>query len=752
MSALLSRRRRRRQILGELGRRDLLRGALATVGTYLVGGVGSSVTSTALSTVATPALVGCSKICDIEPETKKDPRADWIPAARIGGLEAYATISDCDIATRIDAMMETGVSVVEIDTNLSAYMTDLEFAKELEALEAITKACHMRGMRAVAYYPSLEVLTANAAATPHTMAKDHPDWIQLSINGKPNMFIGGKDVGGGHVFWVEDGVESAWMCPSSPYVDYFIKRCERLARETSLDGVWIDVPLLSDIAGLLPCVNASCRDLFKQQTGMDAPLPFDIMTVPEAERAAKDPIKWTDAAFRRWIVWRHQLIHEFEQKVLRAVKAVRPSFELITETVTMDYNGGTAQGLDGAAYDDGGLYRVWEVDAVSDAQAMRGAGADDWICTAVMMKHGAGATGQRPTWAFTYGEQPEDAEIVMGLAFTAGIGPYESKIPVMNASVGAEYRTRMFSWLAKQEASYSAETASEVAVLFSTPSRDFVDKNAGTGLYATTAKNPDKLWWSFEDTWSTYKLNYVGDYRGICKTLIHGHVPYDTLVMPHLKARRKRYKMIVAPSLAAISEADAQELVQFVEEGGTLVLSGPDPGRFDENGGERAKPLLLEKFNFALPEEASGTWSRVPMGSGFAVWTPELAGLAYFSTEDNRTFDFLMQLAFEAVTGGQIKTNAPPPVIMNLRRKDNVTWLLISNLDGLGSEGVGKFTPDKATFNISVRLPPGQTAKEAIASEPTEDASDKELEFSQTEDYVTFDITVSAVMAVKITT
>ena len=44
------------------------------------------------------------------------------------------------------------------------------------------------------------------------------------------------------------GTESAWLCPSSPYADYFANRVARLAR-TALDGLWGDVPLLSDIAG-----------------------------------------------------------------------------------------------------------------------------------------------------------------------------------------------------------------------------------------------------------------------------------------------------------------------------------------------------------------------------------------------------------------------------------------------------------------------------------------------------------------------
>ena len=77
--------------------------------------------------------------------------------------------------------------------------------------------------------------------------KDHPDWVQTSIDGKPNKFVGG----GGLVFWVDPGEESAWLCPSSPYVDYFNARVALLAK-TAIDGLWGDVPLLSDIVGKWP--------------------------------------------------------------------------------------------------------------------------------------------------------------------------------------------------------------------------------------------------------------------------------------------------------------------------------------------------------------------------------------------------------------------------------------------------------------------------------------------------------------------
>src|SRR5687768_11489770 len=98
------------------------------------------------------------------------------------------------------------------------------------------------------------------------MPKHHPARLQTSIDGKPNVFTGGE----GRVFWVDPGTESAWMCPTSGYVDYFTKRVQRIA-QTAVDGLWGDVPLLSDIGGIWPCVNATCRARFTADTGLVLP-------------------------------------------------------------------------------------------------------------------------------------------------------------------------------------------------------------------------------------------------------------------------------------------------------------------------------------------------------------------------------------------------------------------------------------------------------------------------------------------------
>lgn len=674
-------RRRRPRInqgAARIARRDLLKGG-------------------ALSFIAAGALPACTvdPIDALAPEGEMKepaPKPDWIRDARIGGMEAYSGMQVHEIRSILDEFAAAHTSVVEIDPNFSMYLTDEEFNAQADLCNTIAMGCHMRGMRAVAYYPTLEVITPEADKGAKTIAQDHPDWLQISINGQPNVFIGG----GGRVFWVEPGEESAWMCPTSGYVDYFIDRVQRLAR-TKLDGVWGDVPLLSDIVGVWPCINASCNGLFKQDTGLDAPTAID----------------WNDPTFRRWVRWRHKLIWQFEQRVLRGAKAIREDFEVIIETVTMDYTAGTTQGLDGASADDGDIYRCWEVDCVSDGTAMRFGDADDWMSMAVMMRHGRGCSHPRPAWIFSYGKEASDAANVMSLAVVGGNCPYESKIPVMNTTTGQDYRTKMFKWLEEHAELFRAESMARTAVLYSSESRDYIDQAKGAGVY--TSQNPkDPLWFSPDDFDSAKQLDYVGDYRGVCKVLIHAYEPYDVVTVPHATAEMlARYQTIVAPSIAAISDDLLLMLRDYVSAGGRLMATGPDPGQLTEDGLDRGRPALFQALNVSPPEAG---WGEFTVGNGTFIHTLERAGRSYlqFSLDAVRKRVLGSLNASKRLIDVMRAPDDPgPTALVDVRSigPDRVL-VLFANMHKLGATGVGSYTPENARMRVTLDTG-GRSAKEA---------------------------------------
>lgn len=703
--------RSRRRIFGgrtALTRRDFL---AASLGAAVIG-CGSSSSQEEQPSVVPPI--------EKPPYDPSLPPLTWMRDARIAGFETYVGYPKGAVAYELDKFVAAQVNVVVVDSGLSFYSNDTQFEAEVAHIDYVTRECHARGMKAVAYYPMLEVLTEDADSTPNTMFKDHPDWVQIGIDGQPNTFIGGE----GRVFWVPEGCESAWLCPTSGYADYYLARVKRLAA-TALDGLWGDVPLLSDIVGIWPCTNASCAAKFQRDTGLMQPASED----------------WDDPTFRRWVAWRHQLIHEFEQAVLAAGRSVRPDFQLIVETVTMDYTAGTAQGLDGAAADPGDVHRVWEIDAVSDSSSMREASADDWISMAIMMRHAHGCSGSKPGWAISYGKQADDAEKVLALTVVGGVCPYETKIPRLNETVGVDYRARVFGWLRENNDIWAGTSGASVGVIYSSLSRDFVDRTAGVGLYTSVNPN-DPLWWSTLPADSAKALPYVGEYRGMCKALIHAHAPYDVVPSVRISAETlARYALVVAPRPAALSDAEIAALVAYVERGGTLLITGPDAGSYDERGAERGQPALLSAFGIPLGTPA---FTRKPHGSGHVVFVEELLGVRYFSLQEASLLAEVGRVLDAAKR--TIVTDAPPPVVFDVRRASDVRLnVLCANIVGLDT---GSFAPKVVTFRVGVDTG-GKTPLRVTSSEPGV-AGAREVPFVYEAGRVMFDMTVSSLLLARV--
>ncbi|WP_394847109.1 beta-galactosidase trimerization domain-containing protein [Pendulispora brunnea] len=680
----------------------------------------------------TPGFTAClptgTPYGGIEPDgPTKEPPEQWLRDARTAGFEVAVDAKPWELREQLDVLAASGVNVVEADSDLSAYLTDSQFDEQLAVLDLVAYGCHLRGMRCVAYYPTLEVLSAEAATAEHVMSKEHPDWMQISIDGKPNMFVGG----GGRVFWVDPGVESAWMCPASGYVDYFLGRVKRLV-SSRLDGLWGDVPLLSDIEGNWPCTNAACRDKFLKDTGMTLP----------AE------VNWESPEFRRWVIWRHQLIWEFEQRILQAIKATKPAAECIIETVTMDYNGGTIQGLDGAHAKPGDLVRVWEVDAVSDGQAMRGATADDWNCMAVMMRHGTGASFGRPSWIFSYGYNEDDAERVMALAIATRNNPYETKIPLMCTTVGNGFRQRMYDWMTRQQDLYILPGANHAAVLFSSASRDFLDRNSGVGLYASL-NSVDSLWWSSEEQDSSLTTQYLADYRGTCKALLHAHVPFDVVPVAGVTAAALAgYKLLAIPSAVSLSNDVLQAIQAFVTQGGTVLVTGNDGGTYDENGTVRSQPALGSTLGLPAGE---ASWVTNASGKGKVVYVSSRAGRDYFQSTNPALLTQFANVA--AAANAQVATTGPKELLLDLRRAPDGIVLVCANMFGLGAtsgvNGGGPYSEQNSTFRVSIP-DEGKVPTKVLFSEPTERAVDRELPFEHKDGVVSFDIAMHALGLVRV--
>ncbi len=615
----------------------------------------------------------------------------WAKDARIGGAAVWVGMTTAEISAVVTKMANENVSVIEADSELSEYLTDVQFEQNLALMSEFAQAAHGKGLRVVWYYPALEVLTANGETpTVPSMFKDHPTWVQYGLNGSPNVFYGSL------VFWVDPGTESAWMSPSSlGYRQYIYARAARIAA-TGIDGLWMDVPLLNDIGVLWADTNPSSVAAFKAATGLDTPVV----------------VNWNDPVWRRWVSWRHQEVTDFLEGLKTACRTVNPEFPVIIETVTMDYNAATGIGLDGSSLKGSeGMTHVWELDAISDTSSMRNAKEDDWISMIAMNKFARGASGSKPAWMFGYGKLEDDAKIVMAEILAAGNNPYETKIPQMATSVGAVYRTRMFGWVSENSAYlYDRQTAAKVAVYYSPPTRDYVDKNLGVGLYATTAK-PSGIaqWWSTDVTDSAYSRQYLAEYRGVVKFLVHSHIPFDVIVEPD-QAELSGYETVILPDTEAISSGQANLIRQYVQSGGRAVFTGPNPTGLNELGDPQGDYLLADVLGFS---KGGGSVPQNVYGLGEVRYFAGLLGKSYFNGSDAAALAQL-RASIPETSAGVITTDADRRVHFELSYSGDDLILQMVNFIGVD----GTFAVAPTTFEVSLAIPMGKQATAVSLTSP----------------------------------
>ena len=626
---------------------------------------------------------------------------DWLYRARIGGYAVYKDVSDIEIFEQLSKFKAQHVSVVEGDSDLSLYLTPAQFDSEMVFIARVTKLAHSLDLKLVWYYPSLEVLTVDGEFPEvPSMFKDHSDWVQYNIDDSyenmaqmtPNVFYGSL------VFWVEPNEESAWMCHLSPYRDYFFDRLKKLAA-TGVDGVWIDVPLFNDIVGDWCCSNPYCRQKFENDTGMIFPTKADLnIAAPN---------------FRRWMVWRHTELNQFLIDIKDKTREINPDFETIIEIVTCDYNAATHQGLDGTYLGEvDGLTFCWEIDALSDDNAMRDSNVDDWYNLIAINKFCRGASGfNRPSWAFTYGLEADDGELVMAESIAAQINPYDTKIPLMTTIISPEYRARMFSFIEQyQDPIFKSKPMAKMAIIYSNTSRDFSDYEEGTALYTTTAPPvAGQKWWAADAGDGLLGTNYLADYRGWVKILTANHIPFDVIPVQHLTTRHlDDYEALILPNPISLSQEKGILLADFIGRNKKLFITGSEPFSLNEYGIITNNPIsdkLLDVNMFHFNE---------------------FIGKKYIQNKAAAENDVQLVISLFPEAAKLISTNASPTIHFELYKYDQDYILHCVNFNAVN----GQFSPSPETFTVSVQLPDADAIKDVTVASPDQNYNFGNIEFT----------------------
>ena len=503
------------------------------------------------------------------PSLGNDVPQNWTNYVRIG---AYG-LRGGDAAEIVRKAQAGDVFGIEVDNDIPGrYESFLDPTAKLKAIRDVAKAAHDAGNHAFVYIAGTECITAHGDKVAHTLAKDHPDWLQRKITGEPAIF------GGGSAFWIAPGDEDVWVSPYAPeWRKTYMERVRQIAA-TGIDGIYVDIPYwMTHFEGWetsWASFDSYTVAEFKKRTGLDATKDVKIGD-------------FADPGFRAWVKFRIDTFTEFMSEIDRTAKGVNPEIKAIPEIYPGIEEEAARVGAD--VYN---LYPV--VDAIAheyefgEGDHMASSRTPlDWFRYQVGMHSFRAFAEGKATWILNYswdGDKKVDArEAMKNLAMSevmAGANFWDAPGHSMAGSNDLPTRKTIFEWIQKNEkAIYSPRRPIDpIGVYFSPETRDF------------------------------YAADFLASYRGILILLMQAHREFQIVTPRTLGAFHGQ--ILILPDVRILNETEKNSLRDFSEHG-TVVITGSDVtglaeskhvARFEKCPGKDYEALLQKDFDKADPD------------------------------------------------------------------------------------------------------------------------------------------------------
>ena len=458
---------------------------------------------------------------------------NWTNYVRIGAYGLGKTAAD-DIVANATASKVFGI---EVDNDIPGrYESFLDPTDKLKAIRAVAEKAHRVGNRAFVYIAGTECITAHADQTAHTLAKEHPDWLQRKVNGEPAIF------GGGTAFWIAKGDEDVWISPyASEWRKTYMERVRQIAG-TGIDGIYIDIPYWMTHFDGWENSWASFDDYtvaeFRKRTGLDARRDLKLGD-------------FGDTNFRKWVDFRIDTITDFLREIDQTAKSVNPEIKTIPEI----YPGIEEESVRVGA-DVYSLYPV--VDAI--AHEYEFGGGDhmassrtplDWFRYQVGMHSFRAFAQGKATWILNYswdGDRKIDArEAMQNLAMSqvmAGANFWDAPGHSMAGSNDLAMRTKIFTWIAQHQRTFyrPRQPIQPVGVYFSPKTRDY------------------------------FASDFISSYRGCLILLMQTHREFQ-VVTPRTLSEFKG-EVLILPDVRVLSDVEQGALKILAAAGTRIVVTG----------------------------------------------------------------------------------------------------------------------------------------------------------------------------------
>jgi hypothetical protein len=491
-----------------------------------------------------------------------EPAQNWTHYVRIGayGLERN------DAESIVRNAQASHVFGIEVDNDIPGrYESFLDPTEKLKAIRAVALRAHEAKNKAFVYIAGTECITANADRTLHTLAKDHPDWLQRKITGEPAIF------GGGTAFWIRKGDEDVWVSPyATEWRKTYMERVRQIAA-TGIDGIYVDIPYWMTHFDGWEKTWASFDDYtvaaFQHKTGLDARHDLKLGD-------------FSDANFRKWIDFRIETFTDFMRDIRDNARAINPDIMVIPEIYPGIEDEAVRVGAD--------VYQLYGVvDAIAheyefgsgDHMASSRSQLDWFLYQAGMLSFRAFAQG-KATWILNYswdGDKGVDPREAMKNLFMsqvmAGVNVWDAPGHSMAGSNDLATRKAVFLWIEQHEKTFyrPRDPIHPVGVYFSPASRNYDASD------------------------------FLASYRGILLLLLQKHREFQVVTPRTLAGFRG--EVLALPNVSVLPEAEKAQLQGFVSNGGRLVVTGADATGFANSERITRFPVCPGKSHLAALEK-----------------------------------------------------------------------------------------------------------------------------------------------------
>ncbi|MBM4050609.1 MAG: hypothetical protein FJ279_36395, partial [Planctomycetes bacterium] len=366
------------------------------------------------------------------------------------------------------------------------------------------------------------------------------------------------------------------MCPNSPYLDYFASLLREVAGRYGPSALYID-----NFGVSIECRCRFCAEAFREATGK--------------ERPAKT--NWTDAAWQEFRRWSRERNFVLARQLVEAIRGVRP------ETVVVFNRGGFRTLTGHGNPEDIHEFAHHIADNVHGESAVRFYGQS--FCH-INEQCAFGRAIETPMWTWVeypllpwshVSAPPAEVKLKAAKVLANGGRPMVWSVPRSPDcdERGLEGLAEVFGLAARfPECFNQTEHVPFLGVLYS--SQTMEEYSAGDGTKFGECQK---------------------EFSGVLALARHNHLPADVLLDKHVtREHLSRYRVLILPNAAALSEEQCRQIAAFVQAGGGLIAMF-ESSLFDERGHQRADFGLAEALGVSFQKDLGSQSQR--WSTGYSV-------------------------------------------------------------------------------------------------------------------------------------